>query len=196
MKTWFLVALDVVSLEGSFAAMTVESQEYDMEKVNEVYQRWAKYRDVDVEALRGDYFYPSAFWQRPIEDVLDDLRPELQKCVIPGMSEPRLNPFPCFPVCPRDKLLETEQLLEDAICNKIEVLMAKKLLDFDRNEYLRSNIQTRQNKKRQGFPRVQIKNLNIIGLLTRKKRGSQAICVFNPRLRKMFVDRAHENMEA
>ena len=28
MKTWFLVALDVVSLEGSFAAMTVESQEY------------------------------------------------------------------------------------------------------------------------------------------------------------------------
>ena len=54
------------------------------------------------------------------------------------MSEPRLNPFPCFPVCPRDKLLETEQLLEDAICNKIEVLMAKKLLDFDRNDYYRS----------------------------------------------------------
>ena len=38
-RFWFLVALRVVPLESSFAAMTVESEKYDMEKVNAVYQR-------------------------------------------------------------------------------------------------------------------------------------------------------------
>jgi len=141
-----ILCLLVLSLSGnSFATMTIESEIYDMEKVNGVYRNWAKYRDIDVKALRGDYFYPPEFWRQPIEDVLKYLKCELERCVIPGMSEPRLNPFPCFPVCPKSELFETERRLEDSICNKIETFMIEKSSEFDRSMYYRSLTFGREN---------------------------------------------------
>ena len=134
-KFLYLAVSCLMLSESSFAAMTVESKIYDMEKVNNVYQQWAKYRDVDVKVLRGDYFYPSEFWKQPIEDVLQYLKLELSRCIIPGMSEPRLNPFPCFPVCPRNELLETELRLEVAICNTIGAFMTERSFEFDRSKY-------------------------------------------------------------
>ncbi len=135
MKLLCLAVSGLVLSGSSFATMTMESEKYDMVKVNEVYQCWAELRDVDVKALRGDYFYPSEFWKRPVESVLDYLRPELDNCLIPGMSGKRLMRFSCFPVYPREELLKAELLLEEAVCNKIDVFMKGKSISFERDKY-------------------------------------------------------------
>ena len=61
------------------------------------------------------------------------------------MSESRLNPFPCFPVCLRNELLETELRLELAVCNTIGAFMAERSFEFDRSEFYKSLTRGREN---------------------------------------------------
>ena len=115
--------------------MTVESEKYDMKKVNGVYQRWANRYGIDVKVLRGDYFYPPEFWRQSIDDVLVYLMPTLKEYSLPNVIAKKEARYTCFPCVSKKLLLDTESRLADGIYSKIAEFMKEKSLNFERNKY-------------------------------------------------------------
>ncbi len=138
MNTLYQIVSGLALVESSFATMTIESEMYDIKKVNEAYQSLANFFGIEVKALRGDYFYPPEFWQRPVDSILGCLMPTLNESSLRRViaKEEALNS--CTVGASRKLLLTTEQFLTDGICAKIEEFMKAKSLVFEADKYRQS----------------------------------------------------------
>ena len=57
----------------------IVNHEFNLESVNKFFESYAKKRQVELKAFRGDFFEPRCFWEQPINKILEYLRPELEK---------------------------------------------------------------------------------------------------------------------
>lgn len=97
----------------------IVKHEFNLESVNKFFESYAKKRQVELKAFRGDFFEPSCFWKQPINKILEYLRPELEKHEI--FEKIVKTTLGCFNYDPDYQYpMDIELALEDDVEKKLE----------------------------------------------------------------------------
>lgn len=104
----------------------------DKSVVEEFYKDMAKWREVEIDIVKGKRFKPREFWDQDASVILEFLKPELQKCLIPEIIRVNQSYNRDFPI-------EVEYIFQSCVLNKINVFMKNKgLPPVDNREFFES----------------------------------------------------------
>ena len=104
----FITSYEIFASEISDDSFSEESSDnylwppiYDIQKVNDSYQKMAENLDVPVEAIRGIHFEPRWFWEKSVDEIFEVLEIPIKQngviCEIESYRDgfaPKISPHP------------------------------------------------------------------------------------------------------